>query len=403
MEDVPPHLMPLSLANWLQAIGGESQPRYVMEYPLYTDCQIDGDDVVLGPYYIKNSSMYCGPVSNAQPALHLRIGYHYEYDSGSVSDGTRYHGGWVSDEVASLICLGLGVRLEAGPQSRSFAEGADPFGTPEPWDFRPILTGPRRSTMLPTLPERPTLDAGLGVLRKYAFIHPATAHEVIKCARLYQRAVWTAEYDPNYAWLMLVGAVEVAAEAWRSTKANLTPVEWANSLRKGLGDEAVSQGSDKILGELAKSFLRVTRSTAKFLDFMVSHLPPPPEVRPERDLVDFNVEPMRAALAQVYSLRSTALHGGSPMPKPMTDAPGGKGGVYAERPSGQAIQWYHASWAADEVPMHLHIFEYLVRSALLKWIYDLPKNWDGDSVNTNWVLFRTPEENRSKRLYPIIR
>jgi hypothetical protein len=57
-----------------------------------------------------------------------------------------------------------------------------------------------------------------------------------RAARLYQDALWIVESEPNLAWIMLVSTVETAAKEW----------------------------SDK------------NHNRNRFIDFVVSYLPPPP-------------------------------------------------------------------------------------------------------------------------------
>ena len=41
---------------------------------------------------------------------------------------------------------------------------------------------------------------------------------LVRSARLYQDALWLAESEPNLSWLLLVSAIETAANLWRSRK-----------------------------------------------------------------------------------------------------------------------------------------------------------------------------------------
>lgn len=78
---------------------------------------------------------------------------------------------------------------------------------------------------------------------------------------------------------------------------------------------------------------------------------------------------MRETLRVVYRYRSNALHGGTPFPLPMCYPPHrlGDDGVLTEKPSGLASATLGGVWVANDIPIHLHIFEYIVRSVLLTW------------------------------------
>ncbi len=90
------------------------------------------------------------------------------------------------------------------------------------------------------------------------------------------------------------------------------------------------------------------------------------------------VEWERASLValskKVYGHRSKALHGGTPFPQPMCQPPekGHHDQSFAEFPHvGIAGAMLGSSWKAKDVPVHLHIFEYIVRHSLLNWWKDM--------------------------------
>jgi len=83
---------------------------------------------------------------------------------------------------------------------------------------------------------------------------------------------------------------------------------------------------------------------------------------------------MKKLLTLVYNYRSRALHGGRPFPAPMCEPPMifGDTNVPAERPLGITMSTRGGTWRAKDVPLCLHMFEHIVRGALLNWWESLP-------------------------------
>jgi len=134
----------------------------------------------------------------------------------------RYHGGSFQEEIAALTSLAMGGRFRAGNSTRRFEPGGDPRG-------RPIVSGSRR--MAPTLIRElhfrwrlPSAVEGehsldsLEILSRLPTLRPDLAVSLVRAARLYQDSLWLIESEPSLAWLMLVSAVETAANRWQTEK-----------------------------------------------------------------------------------------------------------------------------------------------------------------------------------------
>jgi len=77
---------------------------------------------------------------------------------------------------------------------------------------------------------------------------------------------------------------------------------------------------------------------------------------------------MRESVNKIYEYRSKALHEGIPFPAPMCHSPWTAGdGVFAEKFHAFAMGTQGGVWQAEDIPMLLHTFEYIVRKVLLRW------------------------------------
>lgn len=294
-----------------------------------------------------------------------------DYDM-TTSDTDSYHGGGPDDELAALISLALGVRCRSGGVTRRWLRGApDPLGMPFEADHhRPYL--PEQAGRYPLLPDisatsqhlvTGNLEECRRFLGSFATAPGRRATALIRAARQYEHALWVAEDDPNLAWLQLVSALEIAA---LESTADRSPAERLKIAKPKLFEQLLTAGkahAEAIAMELADQ----VKSTARFLDFMDRFQPDPPDRRPPPPAqVDWSK--MRKHLGLVYGYRSKALHAGTPFPEPMCSAPSrGSDSCPEERPSYVSAGAAGAVWQAKDLPMYLHIFAYISRSALLNW------------------------------------
>jgi len=283
------------------------------------------------------------------------------------TDAERYHGGILPDEIAALVSLALGIRLKSGGMTRHFER--DPRGTPVAWDSRPapILLKGTMGTVLPeALGTRSLMDIEpLALLPKCS---PRNAIVLVRAARLYQDALWIVESEPALSWLMLVSSVETAAGLWNTI--NDSPLEKLRAAKPTLVELLESTGIDDLPTQVAEHITDSLGATKKFRDFILAFLPPPPSKRP----YDWACHPwkrqaLREAMNKIYNYRSRALHGGIPFPAPMCEPPYRDEGweAPAETPLGLAAHRMGGVWVAEDIPLLLHTFEYIVRQVLLKW------------------------------------
>ncbi len=368
-EDAVDQLGPFVYENWQAHLAGlPSEIAY--EFPLFTDAYIVGEiREGLGPYQLLNNV----PIFNKnRPALILYVAIHSSGEESPVdwnkTDTTRYHGGMLSDEIAALVSLCLGIRLQAGEFSRVFDKSTGPRGLPRNGGLGPdpVLQIPERHPTIPGVYDQHTLESA-NILPSLFKLDPFQSVALVKSARLYQQAVWLCDSTPELSWVLLTSAIETAANEWR--KDQYTPVE---RLRVSKLDRLITilseKGGDELVEFVAQLIAPYLGSTKKFVEFMINFLPPPPDKRPAQHVqIPWNKKFMRDAFRTIYSYRSSALHNGIPFPDPMCF-----GAMKMSKEAYDEKIWGASStkggvWREADLPMNLHIFEYLVRNGLLNW------------------------------------
>lgn len=317
------------------------------------------------------------------PALILETGLHTALMPELIVDGnlapansSAYHGGTLSDELAALIALELGVRLRvAGTRLLS---GIHDGSTSLPIHLEVLpLARPGRPgrEVLPRVAQRDTSIDRLSRVKRFPELAEKTAIDLVRAAREYAAAIWWANEDPDQGWLHLVAAVEIAAAGRQRVSAD------AANLVRALWPElwGAVEGADSATQEaVARQVAGQMRATRRFVDFIAELAPPPPEPRPKWGELDWNA--MRGHARTIYGHRSSALHAGKPYPIPMREAPrADEQGALQEAPWGLTSGGPGAIWARDETPMLLSTFEYIVRGALLSWWDELIQAAPGSS------------------------
>ena len=367
--------MPSIQRNWRAAIAGVPAHGLV-EFPLYSDGFFVDNLVEEGwPNDFLNAIPGKEQPGRVQVAVVTRLSFHVDVNKLKWPPGKTsselYHGGWITDEIAAIASLALGVRFRAGDVSRRF-DGSDQFGTPMAARSRPepslmLLSDNLR---LPDVVGQRNLRDLEPWFKSIPDLQAEDCIALIRTARLYQDSLWIAESEPNLAWLLLVSAVEVAANRWRS-KAN-TSVENLREILPDLATRLHEAGGESLLETAAKKLAPITGSTRKFVDFFVEHLPEPPPIRPTSPLmrVPWTSEHMKKILKEIYRYRSEALHGGTPFPAPLCMAPWRfpEDEVPVEVGSvGLGASTLGGYWDKDDLPINLHTFHYAARGALMRW------------------------------------
>jgi hypothetical protein len=284
---------------------------------------------------------------------------YYLDEDWNQTDPAVHHGGDAGQELAALLSLSLGIRVRAGGIVRVFhSSDGDPRGYPHEFEDRmPYLPQPYGPRVLPYTAWRRDVDTSkVELLGTYATLSSREARALVRSARAYQEALWIAESDPRQAWLRLVSAVEAIAQ--------LAPDAPAASQLKAafpdIADRVIGTGDPVLVEWITTRFAVQGRSTAKFLDFLLRFQPPPPLRRPA---ATYRVtwRRLRKQLNQIYDYRSKDLHRGIPFPEPLCQAP-----YISNSGIAREVAYVTEDWKGDP-PILLHMFEYVVRSALLAW------------------------------------
>lgn len=364
---------PPVFANWVAHAAGQPQLAGY-EFPLYTDANISGSlREGLGPYQFLNSSA-APPSREASVAITLRLTIHVDYAiyhdrPFDRTDETFYHGGGIADEIAALLSLAAGIRVQAADVSRVFSDD-DSAGFPRTnaTERVPMLLTQRWSTILPNVVGTRDLAVAVPFLQRLDRLEHPSAVALLRAARLYQQATWMAEAEPHLAWLLLVSAVETGALAWRA--ADATEAERLEEARPSLYKRLVSVGGEALAGYVASEIAASLGSTSKFLKFALAFLPDAPPVRPDEwGQFNWSRRNWKKTLSMIYNYRSRALHAGLPFPDPMCEAPfrHETWRTWAERPTFTASRVKGGTWRIADAPLYINTFEYVARGVLTRW------------------------------------
>jgi hypothetical protein len=364
---------PQSWSNWNARLGG-GQPTCAEEFDLYSDSVIHGVERDVGPYRVINLAV--GPrqeTAIARPVMTLRIGH---VTTANPRPQDAEHGGRHPDEIAALISLLLGIRLQAGGSRRFFAfadQDRDPLGRPkaqaevqEPYlpqgSWTPIIAHAVREAAPADLDE-------LDLLMTFPSLSSEDATALERAARLYQAALWGSEREAMSSWAQLVLAVETLAT--RVAEKDDTPPEaLLKEYDKDLWDICKDYG-EKCVRRVAESRVPKLAATRKFVGFLKRFLPDPPAERPSSYLQDWSAEGLDEPLKEIYLLRSDYVHSGVPFPWQLYRAPQQFGGLPVEylpdEPVVAAAHRLPKPRLNKTRPVHLHVFAHLVRGAIIRW------------------------------------
>jgi hypothetical protein len=370
---------PQCYENWISFKSGKAV-GIIEEFPFFSDSRLIGEsenqDAV---YSFINPGLREERPGFMRPFLYLRLKDYrdpYRYDL-SIGSTEAYHGGDIVDEIAALLSLLLGIRIRAGKATRQYFSPDDQIGRPTAFsvcDFPSFISNAERLVLPSVLGSRKFETAEL-FYRLLEMRHEA-AICLVKAARSYQNALWFSESEPSLTWQLLVTAVETIANCWK--KKGDTPETKLRASRPELCAYLDRIKGRNIVPRIAMEFMDSLGSTSKFIGFLVTFLPPPPQNRPpEWVQIEWDERSIKKLLNGIYRHRSKYLHEGIAFPHVICQSPlariEGKI-ICCERPTFDACSTMGAVWKKKDMPMFLWVFEYIVRSAIVKWWEEEVKN-----------------------------
>ena len=360
---------PMAYRNWqaMKRLGGE--PSSGSEFLLYGDAPVIGNDWSVGPYDIVNTVAWNTEGMPYAPPLALTVWVYLPYEQWSLSmketNLAAFTGTNNADEVAVLLSLITARRLQAGGIVRQFKSVHAPGRARADGSMQmPQVPGRARRLPRQTQPNRIS-DDQIGLLASYPDLTGDAAVALVRAARAYRDAIWIGESQPEVAWLLLVSAVECAANADKRA-AEVDPVVRLRASRRDLTKQMRAlRFTDEQERMVAKQTAHLFKTGQKFTDFLMrfgpSEGPMPPPNGGAFPWADEDAK--RQALDLVYDHRCNALHEALPIPYPMLLQPHAD----EEVPLGLATSALNGVWRREDTPMLLHTFEYLVQNALVNW------------------------------------
>jgi hypothetical protein len=379
-SDMPLVVGPLSWMNWRAQLSGESSGSQIPGYEalLFTDASITGfgihDDI--GPYRLTNA-LRCfgaGVEPSLGPGLGLHVEMHIDPQEASsrppplakATGSAQWIGLSVDQEIACLLSLILGVRFQSTGPARIF-DDTSPMGRPLFADYHEPILPPVYSSrrMLPGWAGRQVdLLSARDRFRSFVELCAEDAVALIRAAREYASAVWIAESDPDFSWLLLVSAIEVVASRWRVSSVDALAAFQENY--PDLATEVSMRGDAELLQAIAENFHHLVKSTRKFLDFCERFLPGPPEQPSPWPGLDWSDKAdFRRRLRVIYDHRSKRLHDAVPFPSSLTSP--GPLLEPTDEPIGLGSANAYSSWQRTDTPLTFYAFTHLTRGVILGW------------------------------------
>jgi hypothetical protein len=380
-NNTSPPRWPTSIANLKAFKPGDLDlpvTNPVLEFPLFTDAVVI-EEATFGPYAFFNTEDFReGIVRTAIVLRYVACDYEAHREPRTYDELHKkiYHGGYAQDELAALASLILGIRLGAGSVSREFEFKGDPLGRPTERGGRgkPFFRTPRNYVIPSTASGQHNLQDLLRI-EELKDASQKKAITIVRSARMYQQALWVAESEPSMTWLLMVSALETAANEWQRSRRG--PVERLKESKPELHTYLSGLSDKSILNTVAGHLAGSLGITMKFVSFVQAFRPdPPPQRPPGRFQFPWDDEDWTNALKTIYGYRSKALHEGIPFPAPMCSPPIRRPdvgvrlpdlGVCGEFPTVLAHREKGAPLIRADLPIHLHVFEYVTRNVLLKW------------------------------------
>jgi hypothetical protein len=407
---------PHGWTNWYAEAQGfprrlEAHPDTIVihptwqEFAFYSDARFGGgtNALSIGPFeFIAPNSHQGGRLGSVHKALVFRWWDHIPDRPPSAEDRKHrpdaYHGGDIGDEFASLIALAVGRRLRSGgPTRMGLPIDRYPVGVPsEDEHAEPLLVPPRRSPMIPGLEVEASLSSAEPLLHQYASLKADEAGAVVRAASQYADGLWLADADPRLAWIKLFSALEVAANHHDRSRFN-DSVDQLRHHRARLV-RRIRDAPPAVIEAVAVETAKMFHAERKMLSFVEEFGPPPPPVRPTAAQIDWDT--VTDALSVLYGHRSSDIHEGIAFPWALCEPPDlPSWEIPPERFWAINVSARGGLWTAEELPMYLHVFAYLVGETLRRWVQHLaPSAPEPDAEPPSEQLVAPMNRDRASRV-----
>ncbi|HCA3582007.1 TPA: hypothetical protein MO343_004398 [Salmonella enterica subsp. enterica serovar Ball] len=339
----------------------------IIEFIIYSDSRFSNQVLDEGTYSFLNMLPFT--IDEVAPSITVRANWAVDINktiySGTEPYTTDFHGGWFTDEIAALISLKLGVRAHSGSVTRDYNYYTPEHGLPraEQNPPPPLLTK-KKSLIVPFCKKNIDI-AQLTQINNIHRLEESDFNYLIRAARSFQDSLWICESSPNLAWLLMISALETAAQQWdRSKGSNIEKFQQSKPVLFGkLNNDQYKELIPIIADEFSSTF----GAGKKFRDFCINFFPSEPEERPELGGIKWTKQNLKNIFIKVYELRSTALHTGQPFPPPMCSIPDKHFGISEQAVTSIAISTLGGTWTSKEAPINLNIFFHMTHSILNKW------------------------------------
>jgi len=261
--------------------------------------------------------------------------------------------------------LKLGIRAHSGTVTREYNYYTPEHGQPKTEQCPPPFFSSKSNELKVPFCKKNINIEELKRINNIHHLNETDFNYLIKAARSFQNSLWICESSPNLAWLLMVSALETAAQQWDQSKGN--NIDKFKESKPDLFNMLNNDQYKNLIPIISDEFSSTFGVGKKFRDFCVEFLPDEPRERPELGRIKWKKQHLKDIFIKIYNLRSIALHTGQPFPAPMCSAPDKYFGISEMGVTALASSTLGGTWTPKEAPINLNIFFHMTHSILNKW------------------------------------